>query len=396
MRMLRRGWRNLFRNRGRTGAAVLLLGLSVGIFATMAQVGALTSARLRTLRAQVQTFIEVSPAGSAAFEEAVELFPEAIVDQVRGIPQITRVDLYLITRVVDLRKQPTIAFFTGMAPDAPMRLAGSSVLNPPLIAGRGLQPQDAGKPVAVVGPVYARQAGVDIDALKAGRRVHLTLAEGLNPTTLEVVGIFSSGSVFGDNQVIIPLRTAQRIFRKAGQVSLLLVKVDRVENVEGVTRALRATLGKRADVVSPEGIVKLAAQSLGSIQSNSRFGAVLAGFMGMVVVVFTMVLVVGERTREIGMFKAIGASDSLVIQLLLAEVTALAGLGGIVGLAIAAGIGPFIAPVVLGATEAASLLAPTLVLFVLIAALVFAAIGALYPLVRALRMDPTQAMRHQA
>jgi len=396
MRALWRGWGNLFRNRGRAAAAVLLLGLSVGIFAAMAQIGALTSARVRTLRAQVQTFIEVSPAGSAAFEEAVELFSETIVDQVREIPQITRTDRYLIIRVVDLRKKPTIAFFTGMAPDAPMRLAGSSVLNPPLIAGRRLQPQDAGKPVAVVGQVYARQAGVDIDAMKAGRRVDLTLSEGLHPTILEVVGIFSSGSVFGDNQVILPLRTAQQIFGKVGRVSLLLVKVDRVENVEGVVRALRTTLGERADVVSPEGIVRLAAQSLGGIQANSRFGAVLAGFIGMVVVIFTMVLVVGERTREIGMFKAIGASDSVVVQLLLAEVAALAGLGGVVGLTIAAGIGPFVASLLLGATEAATIFSPNLALYVLVAVLLFAVAGALYPIVRALRMDPAQAMRHYA
>lgn len=400
MRAWRRGVKNIYRNWGRTLVVMLLLGLSAGMFAVMTQVGAATEARVEALRARVQNLIEVSPAGSVAFEEGTELFPEEIVQAFQGIPHIARLDRYLISRVVDRSKTPSVALFTGMVPGSAVRLAGmvgAAVVNPPLIGGRGLRPEDAGKSVALVGQVFARLAGVDMPAFKAAGTARVTVqGPGLPATDLEVVGIFASGSVFGDNQVFLPLDTAQRLFSKQGELSLLLITVDRVENVEGVARAIKATLGERADVVAAEGLVRSVAGAFAGIQANSRLGAALSAFLGVVVVFFILHLVIHERTQEIGMLKAIGASDGRIAQQFTAEVLALAVLGGLVGLAFAAFGGPAIARLLLKAGE----VAPGGVTFglvtrVLTGVILVAVIGSLYPFLRAIRMGPVEAMRQQ-
>jgi len=400
MRAWRRGVKNIYRNRGRTVVVVLLLGLSAGMFAVMTQVGAATEARVEALRARVQNLIEVSPAGSVAFEEGTELFPEEIVQTFHGIPHIARLDRYLISRVIDRGKTPSVALFTGMVPGSAVRLAGmvgAAVVNPPLIAGRGFRPDDTGKSVALVGQVFARLAGVDLAAFKAEGTARVAVqGPGLPATDLEIVGVFASGSVFGDNQVFLPLDTAQRLFSKQGELSLLLITVDRVENVEGVARAIKATLSERADVVAAEGLVRQVAGAFAGIQANSRLGAALSAFLGVVVVLFTLHLVIHERTQEIGMLKAIGASDGRLAQQFAAEVLALAVLGGLVGLAFAALGGPTIARLLLRAGElAAGRVTFALVTRVLAGVILVAMIGSLYPFFQALRMGPVEAMRHQ-
>jgi putative ABC transport system permease protein len=397
MRTLRRSWKNVFRNPGRTTAILLLLGLSVAMFATMLQAGAATSAQVAALSAQVETLIEVSPSGSSVFEEGIDLFADTVVDEMGDIPNIVKLDRYLITRLVDLSRNPTIAFFTGAAPDAPIRLAGSSVVDPPLIAGRTLAANDVGQKVALIGQVFAAQEGIAVTAVEQNQRPRFTITPpGLPLTEIEVIGIFESGTVFGDNQVILPLDTAQQVFELPGQISLLLVTADSVENVTTVAAALREVMGDRADVLASEELVQLAAQSFSSIQATSRFGAALSAFLGGVVVVFSMILVIGERTSEIGMIKAIGASDGQVAGGLLAEVALLAGLGGLVGLALAALAGPIITNLILDSADVAvSGFSLALVGNVLGAVLLLALLGSLYPLIKTLRMEPAEAMRHQ-
>lgn len=400
MRAWRRGVKSVFRHRGRTVVVVLLLGLSAGMFGIMTQVGAATHARVETLRARVRNLIEVSPAGSVAFEEGTELFPEEIVQAVQRIPHIARVDRYLISRVVDRTKTPSVALFTGLVPGSAVRLAGmagAAVINPPLVAGRSLRPEDAGKNVALVGRVFARLNRVDLAVLKAGRTVRITVqGPGLPATDLEVVGIYASGSVFGDNQVFLPLDSAQRLFSKQGELSLLLVTVDRVESVERVAQAIKTALGKRADVVAPEGLVRQVAGAFAGIEANSRLGAALSAFLGAVVVLLTLHLVIHERTPEIGMLKAIGASDRHIAQQFAAEVLTLAALGGLVGLTFAALGGLGVARLLLKAGELVTGgMAVSLASRVLVAVIVVAATGSLYPLLQAIRMEPVEAMRHQ-
>lgn len=96
------------------------------------------------------------------------------------------------------------------------------------------------------------------------------------------------------------------------------------------------------------------------------------------------------------MLKAIGASDGRIAQQFTAEVLALAVLGGLVGLAFAAFGGPAIARLLLKAGE----VAPARVTFglvtrVLTGVILVAVTGSLYPFLRAIRMEPVEAMRQQ-
>ena len=130
-------------------------------------------------------------------------------------------------------------------------------------------------------------------------------------------------------------------------------------------------------------------------------------------VLFTMVLVTRERTREIGLLKALGASNGDVARQFVAESLALALAGGLLGLAIFAAGAPVIADRILGlsstsltglaggmgaqaASEVISFSASwDDVGYAILGALFLGVLGSLYPVYRAVVVAPAEALRYE-
>src|SRR5437667_8036525 len=89
--------------------------------------------------------------------------------------------------------------------DDPASLAALGVQSAELISGRTFDASDSNADVAVLG-----QALADHNGLKVGDTVPI------NGTTFQVIGIFTSGTQFGDNSLFVPLTTAQTVFNRPG------------------------------------------------------------------------------------------------------------------------------------------------------------------------------------
>ena len=264
--------------------------------------------------------------------------------------------------------------------------------------GRAFTDQEvrAGSPVLVIGVEVAEHFFPGLNPV--GRTLRVS---GVPFTVIGVVE--KQGSVFGfslDRLAIAPYTSPmQRIIRPLRDFSSLIVQAptqaDLAEGIELARGALRAFRGLRAGEPDNFGIVTQDA-AFGFIkQLKGRlvlFGTALPAIsliVGAMVIMNIMLVAVAERTREIGVRKALGAKRKDILSQFLVEAATLSTLGAAIGI----GLGIGLAELVAVFTPLPAAVAP----WSIVAALVTGAgvgIGAgLYPASRASQLDPIAALR---
>jgi putative ABC transport system permease protein len=149
--------------------------------------------------------------------------------------------------------------------------------------------------------------------------------------TIAVVGIYNSGSTFANSDVLMPLATVQKLASASGQVTDATVVVNSVNNVSSVVKAIDTQIGSKADVTSTQSTTEAALAPLNSVKTISTytlFGAVIGAA---IILLLSMLMIVRERRREVGVLKALGAPNKSIIGQFIAESTTFTVLGAIVG-----------------------------------------------------------------
>ena len=408
MALISLGVRNVYRNAVRATLVILVLGLSVGLVITMLKTSANTKAQAEALKSQIATLITVGTAGQPVGGSGWHTLPGEIAG-LKDLPRTGRVERYARRQFVDntRRLQASYGVLIGVEPGATLRLSamGGFIGSPNIIEGRNFIAEDRDRAVAIVGKVFAAERG-----LKIGSRFTIPVAQlkgrGIPPERriqdlkAEVIGIFSVGVVWGDNQLFIPLSLAQKVLDMDGRVSVYYFTAASAEHVPPLAKSLKEIFGKAADVISQDATATKAANSMEKVSSNSQFGATISAGVGALVVLFTMMLITRERTREIGILKAIGASNGNVAGLFIVETIALATVGAVLGLLIYAAGGSLLANLFLGSITEGALggtgfgLSLGELVYGFALALLFGLVGSLYPVYRAIKMRPSEAIRH--
>ena len=267
-----------------------------------------------------------------------------------------------------------------------------------LIAGRALGPVDRDASTAVVSAAAAQMLSPGRPADAIGRTL---LIDG---RTVRVVGVLAPVEGRDEPLVEMPMRVYEQLpATPTADRPVLMLRAERVETVEALTRTVERWATARhgdAVTVSATGRERLRVAAQGFLIFKLLMGAftaiaLLVGGIGIMNVLLASVL---ERTREIGVRRAVGARRRDVVLQLLAESVAIAIAGSLIGLA--AGIGgafavtalmrartdaPIYAAVTIG-TIAASIAAAT------ITGLVFG----VYPALRAAKLAPVDAIRAES
>jgi len=390
---IERGLCNPLRYRVRASVTVLLLALVIGLFAIMVQAAVQSRSELARLQAEVRTLIELREAGAFGTggfggDKPVgeENFSLATLEKVKRIPSaahIVKIDEYVYQPQIDTTRPNAYAMVIGHHPGAALRAIGEvDYENARIIEGRELTESDAQRNVAVIGKLYAKQRlRIDDNRLLSGQRIIL------NGQSFEVVGIYTTGNDFGDNHVFIPIEPFRHAFQPGAKLSKIFLTVDSVAHVEQVTEELKAI--SEVDTVTAAEQVSTARATLGSIATSILYGSLMLFGIGGVLVTLIMVLATKERIREIGTLKALGASNSTIINQFLAEVVAILSAAALLALLIAIAFNQ-----ILDQTLNISLsIDSSLFLSILFLSLVFAGIGSLYPIVRSIRLSPIEAMK---
>jgi putative ABC transport system permease protein len=244
-------------------------------------------------------------------------------------------------------------------------------------------------PTAVIGRKLRRELFGDANPL--GRFVRI------GGTRFRVVGVMEpKGQFLGldlDDMAWIPVASAMRVFNLSELLEIdMLYEQDEAGTATAVRRLLTARhQGNEDFTILTQGAML---QVLGNVMNVITMAVGAIGGISLVVgaigILTMMWIAVGERTREIGLMRAIGATRQQVRLLFLAEAAALAALGGLVGLAGGLGVGAILRLAIPGLPVSTPL--AFVVAALAVAAATGLAAGAL-PAQRAAALDPIESLQ---
>lgn len=152
--------------------------------------------------------------------------------------------------------------------------------------------------------------------------------------TMTVTGIYDAGNNFANNGVYTSLATLQHISNQPGTVTAATATVDSADNLAAATNGVKTVLGSAADVTNSQDIADATIKPLESVSQIATFSLIGAAIAGAIITLLTMVMIVRERRREIGVMKAIGSSNLGIMRQFVVEAVTLTVLGLIIGLGV--------------------------------------------------------------
>ena len=233
-----------------------------------------------------------------------------------------------------------------------------------------------------------------------------TVAQDLNKTVgdtidlygqnFTVVGTFETGSFLTDAGIMMPLATLQNLTSNQNKVSDILVKVTDNANVTTVSNEIDNAYPNQLTTTTAADQANRINQGLSFIDTASWAISLLAIFIGAVGVINTMIMSVYERTREIGVLKAVGWTDRRILGMILGESIVLTLIAFVVGTIVAV-VG--VELILTLSPSVGGIITPSfsydIFLRAFLVAFLVGVFGGLYPAYRASRLSPTEALRYE-
>ena len=253
----------------------------------------------------------------------------------------------------------------------------------------------------VVGSRYA-----DGDIFDKNVKVRDTIE--IEEQEFKVVGIMKkTGDPSDDASVYIPKETLRELLDVPKEESIIMVKIaegfDPEELADTIERKLRKFRGEKEDeetfiIQTFEQLLETFGNIFGVVQAVLVGIAAISLVVGGIGIMNTMYTSVLERTREIGIMKAIGARNSHIALLFLIESGLLGLVGGIIGIGLGIGIGKAVEILALRAlgTEILQVyFSPLLIIGALAFSFIVGCLSGTLPAIQASRMKPVDALRYE-
>ena len=361
---------NVLRRKART--FLTLLGISLGVAAIVALVSLSLGLEANALDVMGKVTGDIT-----VMQEGQMFMSTLSADLMQDIRNVNGVQLVAPTVLLtDLSRgfNNPGAEARGVDPDLEELFSSSSW---DIIDGRPIRAGDSY--AAMAGTVLADQMN-----LKVGQSIEYMGKD------FKIVGILSFGNTLLDQAYYINIDTAREIAgRPSDYVNMIRVKVSKPGTEEEVAKRIDLTV-PGVEAHSSAAMSEQISEFLGIIEKVTWAISAVAAIVGGVGIANTMLMSVIERTKEIGVFKAVGWSNSDVMKIILIEGLILGLLGGIVGIGLGYVAVFFVKDIVPG-------FAGKITLVLIAEALGFAislgVVGGVYPAYRAAHLNPVTALK---
>jgi putative ABC transport system permease protein len=335
--------------------------------------------------------LQVQAADTVGGSASPARMPDSVTGQVAAVPGVARAIPFVqgYAQFVGRDGQPiggggppTLGF--SWAANGPLRLVGAGSRAP---SGPDEVLMDAGT---------AREEGYQV-----GDRVRVLLQGPAEE--FRIVGLFRVGDrddLGAVTAAAFDLPTAQRAFDAGGALNAVYVKAGPGESVEQLATRLRRSLGPAYEVLTAQ---QAAIQTGRTVrQFLGFFTYALLGFaaIGVVVGAFiifnTFTILVTQRTRELGLLRAMGASGGQVVRSVVLEALVVgavaSALGLVAGIALGAGLLELLRSLGLGLPQTSTVLLPRTIVVAVAVGVLVTVLASLLPAVRAARIAPIAAI----
>jgi len=365
-------WKNLWRRRLRTSLTLCGIGMAIGAF--VALVGFSRAFEQEWLRLYTSSGTDIDVVEKTFLNTSVD---EGLAPRLRAVPVVDRAEP-MMYNIMDLTPEINAIVFGWQADSYEFHS---------LTFTSGERFHDD-KPEIILGELLARNLNK-----KVGETVEMQGSGFL------VTGIYHGGSGLEAAAVIMPLDQLQQISSLQGKVSSFHVRLRPTPAGESRDRYL-----KRAQALIEAALPGLNAAPAAEYAANNQFVTLakaiawgtssIALLMGILGIANTMAMSVFERTREIGILRALGWKSWRILLLIQTEAVALGIGGGFIGIVFGWGVLRLLAAL----PQTASIVSASLSPFYLFQALGVAVLSGLaagaYPAWRAAHLSPVEALRH--
>jgi putative ABC transport system permease protein len=394
--------RGLVAHKRRLASTMLAILLGVSFMAGSRILTDTMKASLSGVYVDSERSTDVQVRGTVAFDGSAgavhAAVPASVVQQVADVPGVAAVAPRIegFATVTDDKGKPVGDLSKGALPVG-AAWAADDGLNPfHLVDGRAPQADDE----VVIDKGTARSAGLTV-----GSATRVLTADV--PRPVKVVGIARFGdadSMAGANSVLFTVDAARRYLASNGTVSSIAVRADNGVSQADLARRISSVLPAKTEAVT--GAVLADENRDRKNEDVSFFSlfisvfAVVALLVGAFIINNTFAIVVAQRTRELALIRALGASRkqvrrSVALEALLVGAFS-SGLGLLAGVGVAHGLYALMDGFGISLPESSLVIKPSSLLVAFVIGLVVTVVSALLPARRAARVAPVAAMRDVA
>ena len=310
---------------------------------------------------------------------------ESIINEVAKEPEVEKTTPILMAAVFDPNKGESggVAGYFGVEPKS------FSEMKPFLKFRQGGWFTDANAREAVMGYEAA-----ELEQREVGDKILIPEKN----VEFKVVGILSRTGTQDDGTIFVPLKTAQKVFGKSGEITTLGIKVKK--GVDSTRFEDKMYQLPDVQVVSLAQVKQTIMQLISTAKVMVLSIALIAILIAMVGVINTILMSVHERFQEIGILKTIGAMPGDIFKLIWIETMILCAIGGVLGIGLALILSKLTEVVIRHMLPYAPsgglvMIDLKLVLFTLVAVLCIGLFSGLYPAWKAGRIRPLEAIRSE-